>query len=435
MKKYDDLMRWVVSGAGYVKAIQAVISNKGSSGVDGMSTKELMNYLVHHWSETKESLLSGQYNPQLVRGVKIPKKSGGERLLGIPTVIDRLIQQSIHQVLNPIWEREFSQYSYGFRPKRSASDALGKANEHINAGYQWIIDLDLKSFFDKINHDKLMNILERKISDKILLRLIRKYLQSGILVDKKVIDRKSGSPQGGPLSPLLSNILLNELDIELERRGLRFVRYADDVSIFVKSKRAAQRVLESITNFLEKKLLLEVNQEKTKICRPINFNLLGHSFTSFYTKGSKGKYRLSIAKKSWEELKYKIKEITRKTTSTTFSERIIKLNQLMRGWLNYFKFATGFGKLKDLDSWLRARLRYCIWKGWKNPYRRRRAFIQLGVPQTLAKQFSYSRLSGWRIAQSPIMKTTVTNERLTAKGYISFSEYFFKLKSELKSKK
>lgn len=369
-----------------------------------------------------------------MRGVQIPKKSGGNRLLGIPTVIDRLIQQSIHQVLSPIWEREFSNHRYGFRPKRSAGDALEKATEHINAGYQWIIDLDLKSFFDKINHDKLMNILERKISDKVLLKLIRKYLQSGILVDKKVISRKTGSPQGGPLSPLLSNILLNEFDRELEKRGLRFVRYADDVSIFVKSKRAAERVLQSITNFLEKKLLLEVNQEKTKICRPVNFTLLGHCFTSFYTKGSKGKYRLSIAKKSWEELKYKIKEITRKTTPTTFSERIVKLNQLKRGWLNYFRYATGFGKLRDLDSWVRSRLRYCIWKGWKNPYRRRRAFIQLGVPQTLARQFSYSRLCGWRIAQSPIMKTTVTTDRLKAKGYISFSDYFFKLKSASKVK-
>jgi RNA-directed DNA polymerase len=435
MKKYDDLMRWVVSGSGYVKAIQAVIKNKGSSGVDGMKTTELMDYLVHHWSKTKEELLSGKYKPQKIRGVEIPKKSGGIRLLGIPTVLDRLIQQSIHQVLSPIWEREFSKCSYGFRPKRGPSDALSKATDHINAGYQWIIDLDLKSFFDKINHDKLMSIIERKISDKVLLKLIRSYLQSGILVDGKIVDRKSGSPQGGPLSPLLSNILLNELDVELEKRGLKFIRYADDVSIFLKSKRAAERVLVSITKFLERKLLLEVNQEKTKICRPINFEVLGHSFTSYYDKGSKGKYRLSISKKSWAELKYKIKEITRKTTSITFSERVVKLNYLMRGWLNYFINATGFSKLKYLDSWVRARLRYCIWKGWKNPKRRRRAYIQLGVPKFLARQYSYSRLSGWRLAQSPIMMTSVTNERLTAKGYITFSDYFYKIKQNALKKK
>ena len=246
-------------------------------------------------------------------------------------------------------------------PKRGASNALAKASEHINAGYQWIIDLDLKSFFDKINHDKLMSIVERKISDKVLLKLIRSYLQSGIFVDGKVVERKAGSPQGGPLSPLLSNILLNELDIELEKRGLKFIRYADDVSSFLKSKRTAERVRRSITKFLEKKLLLEVNQEKTKICRPVSFEVLGHSFTSYYEKGSKGKYRLSISKKSWAELKYKIKEITRKTTSIAFSERIVKLNNLMRGWLNYFINATGYSKLKYLDSWVRARLRYCIY--------------------------------------------------------------------------
>ena len=431
MRKYTDLIKWVTGGTGFVKAIQAVKRNKGSSGVDGMQTNELSTYLTYHWQDLKVSLESGKYEPALVRGVPIPKKSGGFRTLGIPTVVDRMIQQSIHQVLSPIWEREFSDWSYGFRPKRSAADALLQATTLINSGKQWIIDLDLKSFFDKIDHDKLMCLIAKKIDDKAMLKLIRKYLQCGIMLEGQILERKAGSPQGGPLSPLLSNIMLHELDKELSRRGHSFVRYADDVSIFLSSKRAAERVLQSITRFIENDLLLEVNIDKTSICRPVNFTLLGHCFTSTYKKGEKGIYRLSIAKKSWDELKYKIKLITRKTRSVSFDVRITELNQLMRGWVNYFKYATGFEKLKYLDSWIRSRLRYCIWKGWKNPKRRRRAFIQLGLPPLKALQFSYSRMSGWAIACSPIMKTTVTSDILIRKGYISFSDYFYSVKTKL----
>ena len=376
-------MQIILSKGNLQSALRRVMANRGALGVDGISTEQLPQYLMVHWPEIQASILAGTYRPSAVRGVEIPKPNGAKRLLGIPTVLDRFIQQAIHQVLSMLYEREFSDHSYGFRPQRKAYDALAQALEHINAGYQDVIDLDLKSFFDRVNHDKVMSLLRRRISDKVLLRLIRRYLQSGIMLGGVVSPREEGTPQGGPLSPLLSNILLNELDKELEKRGHRFVRYADDVSIFLGSKRAAQRVLVSITNFLNRKLLLEVNEQKTSICRPVKFTLLGHGFVPLYKKGVKGQYRLSIAAKSWSRLKMKIKAITRKTLPIPFEERIRRLNHLMRGWIHYFKHATGYQKLKDLDAWIRCRLRYCIWKQWKRPKRRHRAFLQLGVKPSL----------------------------------------------------
>ena len=287
-----------------------------------------------------------------------------------------------------------------------------------------------------VSHDKLMSLISQRVGDKILLRLIRRYLQSGMMQSGEVQARRQGTPQGSPLSPLLSNIMLNELDGELESRGHKFVRYADDCSIFLTSRRAAERVLGSITSFLEKKLHLEVNREKTSICRPVNFVLLGHGFVSSYKKGAKGKYRLSIAKKSWQRLKEKIKIITRKTSPIPFVERIERLNRLMYGWVNYFKHATGYAKFKKLDSWIRSRLRYCIWKQWKRPKRRLRAFRQLGVSASWSRRYAYSRMGGWAIACSPIMKTTVTEVRLRQRGYIPFMEYFHKVKrgNSLKTK-
>ena len=421
-------MRWVVSGHGFVKAYHSVMRNKGAPGVDGVKTEDLPKYLLNHWERIKEKLLLGTYRPQTVRGVKIPKSDGGVRQLGIPTVMDRLVQQAIHQVLSPYSERSFSSFSYGFRPKRSAQDALRQANAYINSGRHWIIDLDLKSFFDRVNHDQLMHLISQKVDDKILLRLIRRYLESGNLEEGKVQPRREGTPQGGPLSPLLSNILLNELDQELEKRGHKFVRYADDCSIFLTSKSAANRVLKSITNFLNKKLHLEVNEKKTSVCRPSNFILLGHGFVSTYKKGERGKYRLKIADKSWRRLKTKIKVITRKTSPIPFEERIQRLNLLMRGWINYFKLATGYQKFRDLDAWIRCRLRYCIWKDWKKPKRRIRAFLQLGVTASWARRYAYSRMGGWAIACSPIMGTTVTEARLRRKGYVPFLEYYLKAK-------
>ena len=428
--KYNNLMDAILRSSNLHRAYEQVVSNRGSAGVDGMNVDELKDYLKDHFDDLKQALKEGVYTPQLVLGVEIPKGNGGVRQLGIPTVIDRFIQQAIHQVLSRIWEPDFSDYSFGFRPKRNASQALAQAMEYINAGYQDIVDLDLKSFFDRVNHDKLMGLLRRKISDKVLLQLIRKYLRAGIVCNGHYSKRQVGTPQGGPLSPLLSNILLTELDNELKDRGIKFVRYADDCTMFLRSKKSAYRVLNNIKRYLEKKLKLQVNEEKTSVCRPVKFELLGHCFTSTYKKGEKGKYRLSIAKKSWKRLKEKIKSITKKTSPIPFAERIQRLNWLMWGWVNYFKNATGYEKFKYLDSWVRCRLRYCIWKAWKNPKRRYRAFRQLGLNHAKARQFCYSRLGGWRIACSPIMGTTVTEERLKARGYQSFSSYYHKVRNK-----
>ena len=416
-----ELLMQVLDYSNVNKSYYHVTANKGSAGVDGISTKELSNYMQENWSRIKQEIICGTYKPKAVLGVEIPKSNGGKRLLGIPTVIDRLIQQSIHQVLYPMYDIEFSNYSYGFRIGRNAHQAIAQAQNYINNGYQDIIDFDLKSFFDIVNHDYLMSLLNRKIKDRLLMKLIRRYLQSGILLDGLMQQREQGTPQGSPLSPLLSNIILNELDKELERRGLRFVRYADDFSIFVKSKRASERVRGSITNFVENKLHLKINEEKSQICRPIQYFILGYGFVPTYKKGEKGKYNLRVNPKSFKRLKQKIKEITRKTLPTPFGERLIKLEQVTRGWINYYRFANIVGKLRKLDTWVRNRLRYCIWKHWKKPNKRMRSFIRLGVQQGQAYAWSRSRMGGWAIAQSPMMKTTVTVKRLQQKGYVSFT--------------
>ncbi len=416
-----ELLMQVLDYSNVNKAYKHVTANKGSAGVDGISTKELSNYMQENWSRIKQEIINGTYKPKAVLGVEIPKSNGGKRLLGIPTVIDRFIQQSIHQVLYPMYDIEFSNYSYGFRIGRNAHQAIAQAQSYINQGYQDIIDFDLKSFFDIVNHDYLMSLLNRRIKDRLLMKLIRRYLQSGILLDGLMQQREQGTPQGSPLSPLLSNIILNELDKELEKRGLRFVRYADDFSIFVKSKRAAERVRRKITSFVEDRLHLKINEEKSQICRPIQYFILGYGFVPTYKKGEKGKYNLRVNPKSFKRLKQKIKAITRKTLPTPFAERLIKLQQVTRGWINYYRFANIVGKLKSLDTWVRNRLRYCIWKHWKKPNKRMRSFIRLGVPYGQAYAWSRSRMGGWAIAQSPMMKTTITINRLQQKGYISFT--------------
>jgi len=416
-----ELLTQVLDYSNVNKAYKHVTFNRGSAGVDNVSTKELSTYMQTNWDRIKREISDGTYKPQAVLGVEIPKSNGGKRLLGIPTVIDRLIQQSIHQVLYPIYDPEFSDYSYGFRIGRNAHQAIAQAQIYINQGYQYIIDFDLKMFFDIVNHDYLMSLLNRKIKDRLLLKLIRRYLQSGILLDGLIQQRERGTPQGSPLSPLLSNIILTELDKELEERGLRFVRYADDFSIFVKSKRASKRVSRNITEFVENKLHLKINNEKSHICRPIHYFLLGYGFVPTYKKGEKGKYNLRVNPKSFTRLKQKIKEITRKTLPTPFTERLIKLEQVTRGWINYYRFANIVGKLKELDTWVRNRLRYCIWKHWKKPNKRMRSYIRLGIPKGQAYAWSRSRMGGWAIAQSPIMKTTITIKRLEVRGYVSFT--------------
>ena len=421
-----ELLNKVLDYSNVNKAYRQVANNKGAKGVDGVTTNELSGYMQENWERIKQEISKGEYQPQSVLGVEIPKSSGGKRLLGIPTVIDRLIQQSIHQVLSPMYDIEFSQNSYGFRIGRNAHQAIAQAQSYINDGHQYILDFDLKSFFDIVNHGYLMSLLNRKIKDRLLLKLIRRYLQTDIMIGGVTQQREQGTPQGSPLSPLLSNILLTELDKELEKRGLRFVRYADDFSIFVKSKRAALRVKRSITRFVENKLHLKINEEKSQICRPIQYFMLGYGFVPTYKKGEKGKYDLRVSPESFKKLKQKIKKITRKTLPLSLTQRLKKLEYLTRGWINYYRFANIVGKLKAIDTWVRNRLRYCIWKHWKKPNKRMRSFIRLGIRKNQAYAWSRSRMGGWAIAQSPMMKTTVTINRLQIKGYVSFLQQLSK---------
>lgn len=419
-----SLLNQILHPVNMAKAQKRVISNKGEAGIDGMKVSELNQYLAIHQSSIISSIENGTYQPSEVKGVEIDKASGGKRLLGIPTVVDRTIQQAIQQVLSPLYEREFSAFSYGFRPRKGAHQCISQTLRYINSGCQDIIDLDLKSFFDVVNHDLLMSILYRKIKDERSLRLIRKYLKTGICIGGVTQQREEGTPQGSPLSPLLSNILLNELDKELQNRGLRFVRYADDCSIFLTSKRSAKRVLSGVTKFIEGKLKLKVNTDKTSICRPVNFHTLGYNFVSTYKRGQKGKYQLRVSPKRFKQMKQKVKQITRKSRPLSFDERIKELNSYMKGWLGYFRYANMQGKLQELDVWIRSRLRYCIWKHWKKPNKRMRSYIRMGIRPGMAYAWSRSRMGGWAQSCSPMMKTTVTINRLLSRGYIEFAEYF-----------
>ena len=424
-----ELIAKVLDRQNIEKALKKVVSNKGTKGVDGVTIDELKPYMEMNWERIKQEVQMGSYQPQSVLGVEIRKPKGGTRLLGIPTVIDRLIQQAIHQVLNPIFDVEFSEFSYGFRKGRSVHDAVIQSKRYLEKGYKDIIDLDLKSFFDIVNHDYLMSLLNHKIKDRMLMKLIRKYLKSNIMIGGLVQQREKGTPQGSPLSPLLSNILLNNLDKELEKRGHKFVRYADDCSIFVKSEAAAARVLKSITNFIEEKLHLKVNEQKTKICKPLTYFTLGFGFYHSYKKGDKGKFCLKVSPDNWKRMKQKIREITRKTLPISLNERMKRLRAFVVGWLNYYKYVAL--NLRDLDSWVRKRIRYAIWKQWKKPNKRWRSFIRLGIERGRAYSWSRSRLGGWRIAQSPMMKTTVTLERLEKRGYLSFTKQFAKCRRSI----
>jgi group II intron reverse transcriptase/maturase len=409
-------------------AYENVIRNKGSCGVDGIGTEALKSFLQENWTRLKEELINSTYHPQAILGIEIPKGSGSKRLLGIPTTFDRMIQQAIHQELSLMFEPDFSANSYGFRPGRNAGQAILQAQTYINQGYRSIVDIDLKSFFDMVNHDYLMTLVKRKVKDPDLLRLIWRFLRSPIQIEGKLQKRRLGVPQGGPLSPLLSNIVLNELDKEMESRGLRFVRYADDFCIFLKCYRSAQRVKRRISHFIEKNLHLEVNEKKSAIRKPLQYEYLGYAFESTYKKGDKGQYQLVVSHDSLEELKYKIKEITRKTIPASFDERIERLTLLVRGWLNYFKHASIFGKLKTLDGWVRNRLRCCIWHHWKKRRRKAKNLIRLGVPNRMAWQWAHSRMGGWAVSCSPILGTTITLERLQKRGYMSFLDYYLKIR-------
>ncbi|QTD41221.1 group II intron reverse transcriptase/maturase [Sporosarcina sp. Te-1] len=404
------LMERILSRENLLSALKRVERNKGSHGVDGMPVQNLRKHFLEHWESMKMELLQGTYEPQPVRRVEIQKPDGGVRLLGIPTVIDRFIQQAIAQVLTSLYDPTFSEHSYGFRPNRSAHDGVRKAQRYIQEGNRWVIDIDLEKFFDKVNHDKLMGKLAKRIEDKRLLKLIRKYLKSGIMINGIVTTSEKGTPQGGPLSPLLSNIVLDELDKELEERGHKFVRYADDCNIYVKTMKAGNRVMSSVTSFIEGKLKLRVNPNKSAVDRPWKRTFLGFSFTSHREP------KVRIAKESVKRMKYKIREITSRKKPYPMDYRIEKLNQYLMGWCGYFALADTPSVFRIFDSWIRRRLRMCMWKAWKQPKTRVKKLIGLGVPSGKAYEWGNSRKGYWRISSSPILDKTLGNSYWSSKG-------------------
>jgi RNA-directed DNA polymerase len=387
----EQLMEAVVERENMWLALKRVERNRGAAGVDNMTVEQLRAYLRKHWLRIKEELLAGEYQPQPVRKVEIPKAGGkGMRMLGIPTVVDRLIQQALHQVLSPLFEPSFSESSYGFRPNRSAQQAVLKAREYVREGRRWVVDIDLEKFFDRVNHDILMSRLARRIKDKRVLRLIRRYLQAGMMSDGLTTARREGTPQGGPLSPLLSNILLDELDKELERRGHKFCRYADDCNIYVRSCSAGERVLKSITSFLEQRLRLKINVEKSAVARPWERKFLGYSMTS------NREPRLKVAKESVKRLKEKLREIFRRGKGRDLGKLIAEeLTPLLRGWMNYFRLAEVKGIFEELDSWIRRKLRGLIWRQWKRPLTRLKGLIQRGLDKRSARKSASNGRGPW----------------------------------------
>lgn len=401
------------------RAIRAVERNHGAGGVDDRQSDELRPFVNANCQSLLNSIKEGSYQPSPVRKVEIPKATGGVRMLGIPTVVDRMIQQAIYQVLSPIYEEEFDKHSYGFRPRKNAHQAVIKAQEYLNEGYNWIIELDLEKFFDKVNHQKLMHLLSQRVKDKSTLLLINAYLKTGIMEGGLVSQRTEGTPQGSPLSPLLSNIMLHELDKELNKRGHRFVRYADDCSIYVRSKKAATRVEASIIKFLEGDLLLKVNQEKTKISRAHESYLLGFSFYQ-----SKGRYEIRISPKSVNRVKTKCKEITRSSDPKSETSKLIKLDELIRGWVNYFKIANAKSTMAKLDELIRSRLRISTWRRWKRIRTKVSNLFNLGLDKLKAYMWGNTSKGACRVAHSPILKRTLDMKYFRKRGYIGFYNYW-----------
>ena len=386
------LMEKVVEKANLKKALRRVKLNKGAPGVDGMRVDELKSYLIENWDSLIEQLLNGTYYPTPVRRVEIPKSSGGIRKLGIPSVLDRLIQQAILQILNNYYDKTFSKYSFGFRPKCSAKQAIKLAQSYMKLGYKFVADMDLENFFDKVNHDKLMGKLAKDIQDKRLLLLIRRYLNAGVMLNGCCVRSEEGTPQGGPLSPLLSNIVLHELDEELEKRGHKFARYADDCNIYVKSKRAGERVMESVRKFVESNLRLKVNLKKSAVDRPWRRTFLGISFLWDHKK------RIRISGENLRRFKRRIRQLTRKSWGISMEERLKKLKSYLIGWFNYFRMIQTPSIFEELDGWIRRRLRACLLKQWKNPRTVKRNLIKLGSSIDRAARIAYSRKGIWRLS-------------------------------------
>jgi len=386
---HTKLMDKVLERANLKKTLKRVIANKGAPGIDGMKVGELKDFLMENWGTIKQELTKGTYKPSPVRKVEIPKPGGGKRQLGIPTVLDRFIQQAILQVLSPIFEQTFSQHSYGFRPKKSARQAAKQARKYIEQGLRYVVDTDIEKFFDKVNHDILMSKIHKHIKDKQVIRIIRRYLQAGVMICGICVTTEHGTPQGGPLSPLLSNIYLTDLDNELEKRGHKFVRYADDCNIYVASERAGKRVLNSIENFLEKKLKLKINEEKSAVDRPWKRKFLGFTYVCF------SNVNIKIAPVTLEKFKNNIRRLTSRSTGESIEDKINKLNKYITGWVAYFSIAKTRSVFRDLDGWIRRRLRMCLLKQWKRCKTKLRKLVKLGIPEDWAALIAYSRKKYW----------------------------------------
>lgn len=414
-----ELLEKIISNDNLNEAFKRVKKNKGSHGIDKMGVDELLTYLKENGNQLKQSILEGSYKPSAVRRVEIPKDNGKKRPLGIPTVVDRVVQQAIAQVLSPIFEKTFSDNSYGFRPNRSASQAILKCKGYMDNGYRWAVDIDLERYFDTVNHDKLIGLIFKEVKDIRVIGLIRKYLNAGVMINGITSATIEGVPQGGNISPLLSNVMLNELDKELEKRGLHFCRYADDCNIYVKSKKSAMRVMESITRFIEKDLKLRVNREKSKVDRPWKLKYLGYTF---YTK--KGEMGIRVHPSSIKKLKEKLKSITGRSNAMSMEMRAIKVKQLIIGWLEYFKLADMKKVLGEIDEWLRRRIRLCHWKQWKKIRTKHDNLIRLGIDNRKAWEFANTRKGYWRISRSPILNRSLTNNYLKELGFITFSDRY-----------
>ena len=417
----DELLEQILQRDNMNKAFKKVKSNKGAGGVDGMSVDELLTFLRDNQKQLIQKLKDGKYKPNPVRRVEIPKETRGEfRKLGVPTVVDRVFQQAITQVLSPIYEEQFSENSYGFRPKRGAHNALKQCQQNVDDGYVYVVDMDLEKFFDTVCQSKLIEVLSRTIKDGRVISLIHKYLNAGV-ISKGIFEKTDiGMPQGGPLSPLLSNIMLNELDKELERRGHRFVRYADDSMIFCKSRKSAIRTLESITQYIEGKLFLKVNQEKTKVANVSKVKFLGYSFYRY-----KGKCRLRVHPKSVEKMKAKLKELTSRNNGWGNEYRAFKLTQFIRGWTNYFFLADMKQLLRRTDEWLRRKIRAVYWKQWKRVKTRYRMIMKFGLPEWKVHELANCRKGIWRSAK--MLNSVLTNKEIASLGFLSMTDYYLKI--------
>lgn len=416
------LLEFMLSPTNLNEAYRRVKRNKGAGGVDKMEVESLKDYLINNKDELTTSILAGKYQPNPVRRVEIPKDNGSKRQLGVPTVVDRVVQQAISQVLSGIYERQFSNSSYGFRPRRGAHHALRQCQQYITEGHIYAVDMDLEKFFDTVNQSKLIEVLSRTIKDGRVISLIHKYLNAGVIVRNRFEESSMGVPQGGPLSPLLSNIMLNELDKELEKRGHRFVRYADDMVILCKSKRSAHRSLRHILPYIEGKLFLNVNREKTQVAHISKIKFLGYSFSRI-----KGEGRLRIHPRSVSKMREKLKELTSRSNGWGNEKRKEKLREYIIGWVNYFKLAEMKKLLLRVDEWYRRRLRMVIWKQWKRIRTRLTNLIKLGINKYKAWEYANTRKSYWHTANSPILSTSITNDRLKQAGYIFLSDYYRKV--------